>query len=252
MRKEETMTAELSGKYSYNDLKFELRHYGIKNSDLSSALKKVASDNNIDDIKSLNGDTEITISKSIFEEAQNNIGAISPFETDQNDVLLPFSAQNIITKFQTEMPEIYNDDDYEVVDYEDFYNFQNTQNTENKSQEHKNNETENKNDKNDKNEKNEKKIDYEEFQADYSKQFGINNFSTAQKEDALKKVFSGLDTNSDNFLSQSELSGAYYSSMFNQNKDDENKNLVPDEKDVLMGQDMMSMDMQSDSFNPQG
>lgn len=250
--KEDTM-ADLSGKFDYSALRRELKDGGVKNMYMNSALRKVAADNDIDNIKSIDGSEEIKIAQSIFNNALLAQGINSSVDMANNEALLPYTNQDIegiaAGKIMgdgdnvMDLPEIYNDEDYEVVDYDDFYGFPTEETSE---------ESETK-DSNDKNNKQEDELDFDAFKDKYANSFQTGTIANeAAQNEALKKIFGMLDVDSSDTLSKTELSGAYYSSMFNQERNLNDINSMPQEGQDPLGGDMMNMDMQNDSFNPQG
>lgn len=126
------MTDAISGRFDYNSLKSTLRQKGVKATNMYAALKQVAVDNHIDDIKNLDDKKEIKISESIFNKGQtDNSSNINPieaignlfFSNPDNQTSFLVGAKQINFDDTDKLPEVYNDDDYEVVDYDEFYNF---------------------------------------------------------------------------------------------------------------------------------
>jgi len=136
------MTDAISGKFDYASLKRTLKKEGVQGKDMQSALRQVAADNHIDNIKDLDKTKEITIDKSVFSSNESatdpfNIGQIQPFGnlfSFNKDAEIQPAVMNIAIKGDYDvknMPEVFNADDYEVVDYDDFYTFGAASNDEN-------------------------------------------------------------------------------------------------------------------------
>ena len=121
------MTADLSGKFDYNSLVMMLRNKGVANKDLASATRKIGADNNIDDIKELDKSKDITIDSSIFNNI-NETNATNPFSEKSESELLKSYGINPEEKL-TNLPEIYNDSEYEIADYDDYYGFGSSETT---------------------------------------------------------------------------------------------------------------------------
>lgn len=260
-RKEDTMTADMSGKFDYIGLRRTLKEKGVGAKDLSSALKQVGRDNDIDNIRELDKSEEITIAQSIFNDAlstqSTNLYASDGISAVSSEVMFPYIKKDEALKSRRiigdgdsvmDLPEIYNDDEYDVVEYDEFYGF-NDNNETNQAEEAPEGAEEN----DGTTQQDENGLSFEAFKEQYGENIAATNVfaSESEKNEALKKIFNMFDTNSNEFLEQSELTGAFYNSTVNQNKDIEN-DTVPTEGDELLGNGMMDMDMSNDSFNPQG
>lgn len=130
------MSGDLTGKFNYSSLIRTLKDNGIQNATITA--RKVGRDNDIDNIKEIDGSQEITIAQSIFNNAFT-VDSTNPFEVQNQSAIFPFdnsyaeklNAGKIMTDGDSVigLPEIYNDDEYEVADYEDYYAFGETGST---------------------------------------------------------------------------------------------------------------------------
>lgn len=232
------MAADLSGSYDYNALLRTLKDNGVKSKDLMSAAKKVGADNDIDNIKDLDGTKEITISESIFKTV-DSANATNPFENKENSEVLKSYAASSQTDIKN-LPEVFNEDEYDVADYEEFYNFGSQETTNDNAQEQNNGSNEN------------AKANSQDLAEAISQ--NIQNATIANQmiqNQAFMEQFGqalGMDTNG--MFDQSMLNSALFASMLNQKEQEiETSN---SEEDSLSNGVMMEMDMQNDSFNPQG
>ncbi len=222
------MTSDLTGKFDYSNLKQTLKENGVKTFDIAAALKQIAKENNIDlsELQNLDGTKDVSVDSSIFAQYAPSLQGADEAEADEA-TLLPYTAKALDDT--DEAPEIYNDDDYEVADYDDFYNFEGTAPKEETKE----------------------GLDFKGFKTQYQDSFVATNTiaDEGKKEEALKNFFAKLDTNSDELLQQSELSGSYFASLFGHQKYTDTEINSSDEEDFL-GNGMMDMDMSNDSFNP--
>lgn len=232
-RKEDIMPEGLSGKFDFSSLKNTLKQEGVKTSQMNSALNRIAFENNVDNIEELDKSQEIQISQSIFESYA--IGqAASALQPNKDELLMPYLANSsaIVENDDTNnLPEIYNDDDYEVVDYDDFYSFSSE-----------NDKKEAKSDSN--------KIDFGTFKDKYANSFATQ--TPLNSDFALQQLFQKADINSDELLDKNELMSALYNPVFNQQKYTEGADNIQTEGQDPFSLGMMDMDMSNDSFNPQG
>ncbi len=245
------MSGDLTGNFDYRSLINTLRDNGVQNT--TSAAKKVGRDNDIDNIKDIDGSDEITIAQSIFNNAiqPQGDGSDTQVQGVSNELLLAYTGENAENIAAGKMmgdgdsvmslPEIYNDDDYDVVDYDEFYGFTSEESTETEevSAEGENSE-----------ESENSGLDFEAFKAQYGGQFATDTITdTAAQEEALKQIFGLIDTDSNDYIDNQELAAMYYTAPVNEQKD---YGATEDrEGEDLLGGGLMEMDMQNDSFNPQ-
>lgn len=230
-------TEGLFGNFTFNSLRSILKEKGIKEKDMSSALNKIAEKNNVDDVLNLNGAKKIEIDESIFNIFNFTPSVENPYSVNNNNEVLKFLDKDfeeaMFSPLQDgerfTLPEVYNDDDYEVVDYDDFYSFKDTdKETDNKEQE-------------------EEKLDFSAFKEKYE-EANKNKAATNINDKKLKEMFDKIDKNSDSYLDKDELKDAKMS-FLTQKKDNENTN--PLEGEDLLGAYTMESDMSGNAFNPQ-
>ncbi len=235
------MTSEMSGKFDYSGLRSALKDNGVKTQFLNSAIRRVAKENGIDTPEQIDKSQQIKVSKSIFE-----IYADKPAE----ETLAPYTEiDGIIESDKPEkLPEIFNDDDYEVAEYDDYYNFQTPTIAATNPIEHK----EPSKAKNDKN----SSLNFEQFKDKYGSTFSDNSTGNTDNQDEfLKQIFNLADVNSNQLLDKSELSGAFYAAQMlkGQGNNFEFRPKEPTEEDLdPFNSDMIQTEMSGDSFNPQG
>ena len=83
------MSGDLTGKFNYSSLIRTLKDNGVQNATL--AAKRVGRDNDIENIKELDKNQEITIAQSIFDNAYT-VDATNPFEVQNQTSMFPFDS----------------------------------------------------------------------------------------------------------------------------------------------------------------
>lgn len=266
-------TDALSGNYDYSSLVRELKNEGVTAANLTGALNQIADDNNISDIKNIDGSEEITINSSVFDqyasETNSTVPMAVPTGTDEvlSAYMIDYELEDGSTNVQ--LPPIYSDDDYEVVDYEDYYNFGSGDEGELPDpsidpdsyaqqyadengitlEEAKEYLASLYGDPENNAENSDIQIDFETFKKDYASQFVTNTL--LNDDDYLENIFNTFDADSNEYLDAQELSAAYYSAAAAQQKDvNTSTDVSTGGEDLLEG--AMDMDMSGDSFNPQG
>ena len=247
------MSAErLSGNFSYYTLKQAVKKEGVKEADLSAALKKIAAANNIDDITQLDGSEKISFSTSVFSKyiTAENTNQTNPIQNEETlkiystanaDLLNP---NKILSTNINSLPAIYNDDEYDVVDYDEFYGFD----ANNAAPEGQNPPLEGQNPPpppqgenaatNPDNEQQDNiKLDFDGFK---------NQFGSLFENQDLENVFNTFDRNSDSYLDGRELEGANL--LPPKNQENEFINAQPAEEDTMQ-LDLSGSDMSNDSFS---
>ena len=248
------MSAErLSGNFSYYTLKQAVRKEGVKEADLNAALKKIAAANNIDDITQLDGSEKISFSTSVFSKyiTTENTNQTNPIQNEETLEIYSSANADLLNPnkvFKTninDLPEVYNDDEYDVVDYDEFYGF----NANNTAPEGQNPPLEGQNPPppppegqnaaaNSNGEQQDNiKLDFDGFK---------NQFGNLFENQNLENVVNTFDRNSDSYLDGRELEGANLLPP----KDQENNitNSQPTEEDT-MKLDLSGSDMSNDSFS---
>ncbi len=231
-------TEGLFGNFTFTTLRNVLKEKGVQDKDMSAALNEIAEKNNIDDIRNLDGNERIKIDGSIFNFTQ---GVDNPYASNDNDVLKSVDKDFEEAMFSPgkngeniTLPEIYNDDDYEVVDYDDYYSFGGADT-----------ETDTDNSNNNKDDK--KRLNFNDFKERYE-EANKDEAGTTINYKKLKEMFDKIDKNSDSYLDKKEIKDAKVS-FLTQKKDKEDTN--PMEGEDLLGANMMEMDMSGNAFNPQ-
>jgi len=114
-----------SGKFTYDGLRNALKQRGIQDSKLMSALSQIADKNDIDNIRDLDGEQNINVDSSIF----NNFAPLNVNSQQDKDANLLRSYDAVFANIQDDnvdkLPPVFNADDYDVVDYDDYYAFAN-------------------------------------------------------------------------------------------------------------------------------
>ena len=255
------MPAEnLTGNFNYASLKDAIQKRGVGGANLDAALTKIAGQNNIDDITKLNGSKNITVEGSVFDQYASVVNPAAqitnPFEinkpSDDNKTSQDTSITSLFgNKYKNEedLPEIFNEDDYDVVDYDDYYNFGGTQGGQNQEQSVAQQDST-------------RSMNFEEFkEAHMNGTYGNPNFDNAtspfeqasdsDKDATLYNVFSQYDSDNNGILDNNELNqfeemakgastlmpGANSNSL-------NNKQDIPQEGQDPFGSGAMDMDMQ--------
>ena len=248
------MSAErLSGNFSYYTLKQAVRKEGVKEADLNAALKKIAAANNIDDITKLDGSEKISFNTSVFGQyiTAENTNQTNPIQSEETLEIYSSTNADLLNPnkvFKTninDLPEVYNDDEYDVVDYDDFYGFdannvtpegQNPplegQNPPPPPPEGQNAATNPNNQQQD-----DIKLDFDGFKNQYGNLFENQN---------LENIFNTFDKNSDSYLDGRELEGAQL--MPPRSQENDSLNTIPAEEDTMQ-LDLSGSDMSNDSFS---
>ena len=255
------MSGDLTGKFNYTSLIQTLQDNGVNNT--TSAARKVGNDNDIDNIKDIDGTEEITIAQSIFNGAfqtEEVNGYNSSVQAAQDESLLPYTGSDAdalaMGKVMSdgggvmELPEIYNDDDYDVVDYDEFYGFEDEDITQTSYTD----ETEETTDEttSDEEEAADEGLDFEAFKAQYGSTFVTDTISNQTSSDEiLANIFNAFDQDSNDYIDDAELASGLYAFQQGQKKDTDTFDVIQNDGEDLIGDDMMNMDMQNDSFNPQ-
>ena len=244
------MSGDLTGKFNYSSLIRTLKDNGVQNATI--AAKRVGRDNDIDNIKELDKNQEITIAQSIFDNAYT-VDATNPFEVQNQTAMFPFdssyneklNAGKIMTDGDSVMklPEIYNDDEYEVADYDDYYTFGQTaeiQNATAPASFHPADEV------------NDVKIKNLPYIMGEEGEVTVNEFPATpeqQEEVSLNLLGSEYNKDANDYKNDAELASGLYSAPIAQRKDTESTDVpVPENEDAIKD-DMMDMDMQNDSFS---
>lgn len=244
------MSGDLTGKFNYSSLIRTLKDNGVQNATI--AAKRVGRDNDIDNIKELDKNQEITIAQSIFDNAYT-VDATNPFEVQNQTAMFPFdssyneklNAGKIMTDGDSVMklPEIYNDDEYEVADYDDYYTFGQTaeiQNATAPASFHPADEV------------NEVKIKNLPYIMGEEGEVTVNELPATpeqQEEVSLNLLGSEYNKDANDYKNDAELASGLYSTPITQRKDTESTDVpVPENEDAIKD-DMMDMDMQNDSFS---
>lgn len=243
-------TDKLTGNFNYYSLRQAVKKHGVKESDLNSALKKIADANNIDDITKLDGSEKISVSTSVFAQFIN-IGITNPFINKPEETLEIYSSAHsdllnpnkVISTNINDLSEVFNDDEYEVVDYDDFYSFNSGDEAQNKD------EVESKEDNANSQQKG---MDFDTFKENYDNIFSSGVAENIKNDDSeLKNIFNIFDKNSDSYLDSNELLEASMTSTQNAKSEFEIKNEPNSEGDEKVDLGNMETDMSGDSFNPQ-
>lgn len=245
------MSGDLTGKFNYSSLIRTLKDNGVQNATL--AAKKVGRDNDIENIKELDKNQEITIAQSIFDNAYT-VDATNPFEVQNQTSMFPFdssyseklNAGKIMTDGDSVMklPEIYNDDEYEVADYDDYYAF--GQSYENAGL--------------DESSQYLKLISAEDLEnfrllpytigddSEYS--FRPLPYIPDGQQDKYKELLTNeQNKNANDYVDDAEFAYSLYSTPIAKKKETEPSDVVTSENEDMIKDDMMDMDMQNDSFN---
>ncbi len=246
------MSGDLTGKFNYSSLIRTLKDNGVQNATV--AAKRVGRDNDIDNIKEIDGSEEIKIAQSIFDNAQT-VEATNPFELQNQAAIFPFdnayteklNAGKIMSDGDSvmQLPEIYNDDEYEVADYEDYYNFGDV--AQNPILEGDVPESFHPVD-----EINDTRLikfpfvpgQYGEVTAEK-----LPFYPEQQGEVKLHLYNSGNDKDTNDYKNDAELASGLYSAPITQKKDAESTDAAQSENEDVIKDDMMDMDMQNDSFS---
>lgn len=244
------MSGDLTGKFNYSSLIRTLKDNGVQNATL--AAKRVGRDNDIENIKELDKNQEITIVQSIFDNAYT-VDATNPFEVQNQTSMFPFdssyseklNAGKIMTDGDSvmQLPEIYNDDEYEVADYDDYYTFGQTaeiQNATAPASFHPADEV------------NDVKIKNLPYIMGEEGEVTINEFPVIpeqQGEVSLNLLDSEYNKDANDYKNDAELASGLYSAPITQRKDTESTDVPVPENEDMIKDDMMDMDMQNDSFN---
>lgn len=244
------MSGDLTGKFNYSSLIRTLKDHGVQNA--VSAAKKVGRDNDIDNIKEIDNSQEITIAQSIFDNAYT-VDATNPFDVQNQTAMFPFdssyaeklNAGKIMTDGDSVMklPEIYNDDEYEVADYDDYYAF--GQQAEKQDMIFP---------------KNIQPIDKKDDEVIRTLPYILGEekegtFTTMPyiigEEHDYKVVLLNNDYNKDanDYKNDAELASGLYSTPITQKKDAESTDVIHPENEDIIKDDLMDMDMQNDSFS---
>lgn len=246
------MSGDLTGKFNYSSLIRTLKDNGVQNATV--AAKRVGRDNDIDNIKEIDGSEEIKIAQSIFDNAQT-VEATNPFELQNQAAIFPFdnayteklNAGKIMSDGDSvmQLPEIYNDDEYEVADYEDYYNFGDVA----------------------QNPITEGDVPESFHPADEIDDVKIKNMPYVPGEDdnvtvrelpgtfgqendvKLRLLNSDYNKDTNDYKNDAELASGLYSAPITQKKDAESTDAAQSENEDVIKDDMMDMDMQNDSFN---
>lgn len=244
------MSGDLTGKFNYSSLIRTLKDNGVQAATL--AAKRVGRDNDIENIKELDKNQEITIAQSIFDNAYT-VDATNPFEVQNQTAMFPFdssyneklNAGKIMTDGDSVMklPEIYNDDEYEVADYDDYYTFGQTaeiQNATAPASFHPADEV------------NDVKIKNLPYIMGEEGEVTVNELPATpeqQEEVSLNLLGSEYNKDANDYKNDAELASGLYSAPITQRKDAESTDVpVPENEDAIKD-DMMDMDMQNDSFS---
>lgn len=244
------MSGDLTGKFNYSSLIRTLKDNGVQNATI--AAKRVGRDNDIDNIKELDKNQEITIAQSIFDNAYT-VDATNPFEVQNQTVMFPFdssyneklNAGKIMTDGDSVMklPEIYNDDEYEVADYDDYYTFGQTaeiQNATAPASFHPVDEVD------------DVKIKNLPYIMGEEGEVTVNELPATpeqQGEVSINLLGSEYNKDANDYKNDAELASGLYSAPITQRKDAESTDVpVPENEDAIKD-DMMDMDMQNDSFS---
>lgn len=244
------MSGDLTGKFNYSSLIRTLKDNGVQNATI--AAKRVGRDNDIDNIKELDKNQEITIAQSIFDNAYT-VDATNPFEVQNQTAMFPFdssyneklNAGKIMADGDSVMklPEIYNDDEYEVADYDDYYTFGQTaeiQNATAPASFHPADEV------------NDVKIKNLPYIMGEEGEVTVNELPATpeqQEEVSLNLLGSEYNKDANDYKNDAELASGLYSTPITQRKDTESTDVpVPENEDAIKD-DMMDMDMQNDSFS---
>ncbi len=239
-------TDKLTGNFTYSSLKQTIKNKGIVGQNLSEALKKIAAANGIDDITKIDGSQKITVGESIFEKYASQNQDLST--SDNSDILKSYSASfldafntnKVLSTDLNSLPEIFNDDDYDVMDYDDYYDFQNNLNPSSGEEVSSENKA-------DKANSEDKGLDFEAFSEKYGNIF--SDSSNLNSDTQLKQIFNAFDKNSNSYLDNSELKKMNLHG-FSTTKEDKQENIPDKEGEGQMMPDMET-DMSGDSFNPQ-
>lgn len=233
-------TERLTGNFSYYTLKQAVKKKGVKDADLSAALSRIANANNIDDIKNLDGSEKISINTSVFEQYISN-NAANP--VNQEEPLAAYNKNSSLLNPDTDintLPGIYNDDDYDVVDYDEFYGFE-SEDVDEDIDNADNAEEENK-------PKDNIKLDFDDFKDNFEDLFEKEIKTSKNKDKALENIFNKFDKNSDSYLDGKELEGAKLLNPYLKNQNSQDMSSIEGEDGISL---TMQMDMSGNSFDPQ-
>ncbi len=216
-----------------------LKRLGIRQSDMAPAIKEILSYNNINDAKNIDND-RLNIQQSVFTKYASD----NPFEVHEtfykDETLLPYNTE--IKDDTQKLPEIFNDDDYDVVDYDDYYSFgSNAENT-NGVQDSSSKNTTNPLDDSATKEIIDKAL--EKFKlTDLVKRY--------IPKDEVKEIYEKANGDIKKFIEGIIGAISEHTNEINKNKSGFDDITISDEDNFLTN-GSMDMDMQSDSFNPQG
>ncbi len=244
------MSGDLTGKFNYSSLIRTLKDNGVQA--VTLAAKRVGRDNDIENIKELDKSQEITIAQSIFNNAYT-IDATNPFEAQNTDAAFPLdnsyleklNAGKIMSDGDSVMklPEIYNDDEYEVADYDDYYTFGQNDETKGVSIP----ENQQMSDKTDyANYKTLPHIIGEESENEYHALPYTTGIEGNYSEQLLNNDFNKDVTD---YMDDAEMASGLYKAPISQKKDAETLNVATSENEDVINEDALDMDMQNDSFS---
>lgn len=232
-------TDNLSGTFTYDGLRAALKQKGIQNNNMNSALRQIADKNNLDNIRDLDGKQQVNVDASIFNKFASPVEKVDTKKDE--DILKSYDIDttNIGDDGFAKLPEVFDADEYEVVDYDDYYGF---------AEENKENATDPINRKNN-NADDTSKMSYDQFKNEFQLPSG-SKVNMNNDEVSIQQLFNSFDKNSDSYLDKTEQNAA--KKAFQGPKQDK-MSIDPfkSEEDPFAGSLQMEMNMSGDSFNPQ-